>query len=168
MTLPTRLRIQRAMSAVLESITPANGYEFDLEGKVFRGRHRFGDKDPIPMISILEAPIPIDQRNASDDGAQSTGKWELTIQGFVQDDFANPTDPAHMLMAAVKKRLAEERAKANWDRPEDGIFGLGRDVIGMYIGGGVVRPPDEISAMAYFWLTVTLDISEDLADPYAN
>jgi hypothetical protein len=50
----------------------------------------------------------------------------------------------------------------------DGIFGLGNFVIGMRIGSGVVRPPDEISAKAYFWLTITLDMVEDLADPYED
>ena len=29
------------------------------------------------------------------------------VQGFVDNDSNNPTDPAHMLMADVKKRLIE-------------------------------------------------------------
>ena len=46
------------------------------------------------------------------------------------------------------------------------ILGLGRQVTKLYIGPGVVRPPDEVSAKAYFWLTITLDLAEDLEHPY--
>ena len=88
------------------------------------------------------------------------------IQGFADDDRENPTDPAHILLADVKKLLGVEKRNENWDNPEEGIFGLGGIVDTMYIGTGVVRPADEISAKAYFWLTITLGIVEDLADPY--
>jgi hypothetical protein len=37
-----------------EGITPANGYDFDMTGKVFRGRLVFGADDPDPVISIVE------------------------------------------------------------------------------------------------------------------
>lgn len=163
---PTRLRIQKAMQAALEEVNPDEGYEHDLRGRVFRGRNRFGHADPIPMVSILEAPIPLDQLTSPEDSSYHSGGWELVVQGFVEDDKQNPTDPAHRLMAEVKKRLAVERRKAAWDRPEQGIFGLGQIVTKLYMGTGVVRPPDEVSEKAYFWLTVTLDIAEDLADPY--
>ena len=76
-----------------------------------------------------------------------------------------PTDPAHLLLAEVKKVLAKERLKMDWDKPEQGILGLGRNVIALYIEPGVVRPADELSSKAYFWLTLRLDIVEDLADP---
>jgi len=88
------------------------------------------------------------------------------IQGFVRDDRENPTDPAHLLLAEVKRVLALERRKTNWDRPQNGILGLGRDIVTMYIEPGVVRPADELSSKAYFWLTLRLEITEDLADPY--
>lgn len=164
---PARLVIQKRLQDALEEINPDNGYEHDLRGRVFRGRNRFGASDPIPMVSILEAPIPLDQIAPPRDSTEAFGGWELVIQGFVADDKDNPTDPAHLLMAEVKQRLAIERRRTSWDRPEDGIFGLGQIVDKLYMGTGVVRPPDEVSEKAYFWLTVTLDIAEDLADPYS-
>jgi len=162
-----RLQVQKNLSAVLGTISVADGYSYDMpESSVFRGRAVFGDDDPIPMLSILEVPIPLDQRGSPIDSELSHGSWELMIQGWVKDDKQNPTDPAHPLLADVKKRLAIERAKANeMDNPEDGIFGLGDHVTGLRIGPGVVRPPDQLSAKAYFWLTITLDLAEDLADP---
>jgi hypothetical protein len=165
---PIRLRVLMAMTTALSEISPGEGYAHDLRGRVFRGRRVFGTTDPVPMISILEAPIPLDQLPNPADGTDQKGQWELVVQGFVDDDRLNPTDPAHLLMAEVKQRLAQEKAKANWDRPEDGIFGLGRDVTDMYIGAGVVRPPDELSEKAFFWLQVTLAIVEDMADPYED
>jgi hypothetical protein len=171
---PLRLEVQRRLSGILRDISPGNGYVTDLSAAVdsaancvFRGRLIYGENDPLPMLSLLEVPIPIDQLPPPVDAAQSSGLWEMMIQGFAVDDRANPTDPAHVLMADVKKRLALEKKKTDWNKPEQGILGLGRYVTGMYIGPGVVRPPDEISAKAYFWLTITLDLAEDLDDPYA-
>lgn len=163
---PVRLEIQKRLSAALEEIAVAEGYDNDLADRVFRGRLTFGEGDPIPMLSILEPPIPMDQLPPPETATMQSGPWELVIQGFSVDDRDNPTDPAHYLLADVKKRLALEKAKGNWDRPEDGILGLGNTVTNLYIGVGVVRPPDEISAVAYFWLTITLDIAENFAEPY--
>src|ERR1044072_8057709 len=165
---PVRLRILKAMTEALKEISIANGYATDIEEQVFRGRVIFGENDPEQLLSILEVPIPLDQTPPPVDSEFSSGGWELMVQGFVLDDVDNPTDPAHVLMADVKKRLAKEKRKALAMEPENCIFGLGNFVTGLRIGSGVVRPPDEISAKAYFWLTVTLDTVEDLTDPYAD
>ncbi len=167
-TEPVRLRILKAMTECLKEISVANGYATDLNGQVFRGRVIFGDNDPLPMACILEVPIPLDQTPPPRDSEFSSGGWELMIQGFCQDDPENPTDPAHYFMADVKKRLVKEKRKALAMEKEEGIFGYGNFVTDMRIGSGVVRPPDEISATAYFWLTLTLDMVEDLSDPYED
>lgn len=163
---PIRLEIQKRMSALLGSISTDNGYKTDLNGQVYRGRMFFGDETPLPSLSILEPPIPMDQLPPPSTSPSQSGPWELIIQGFIKDDRENPTDPAHVLMADVKRCLAAERQKANWDRPEEGIFGLGRHVLNLYIGTGVVRPPDDVSAVAYFWVSIMLDLSENIAEPY--
>lgn len=147
---------------------PVNDDPADMRLAVFRGRTIFGDNDPETMLSLLEVPIPLDQAPAPGDSEFSNGVWELMLQGFTPDDHENPTDPAHYFMADVKKVLAQEKKKAYADEPEDGIFGLGNFITGLRIGAGVVRPPDEISAKAYFWLTVELDLVEDLSDPYED
>jgi hypothetical protein len=164
---PLRLEIHKRLSEALKEITVANGYVTEVGPNVFRGRNIFGASDPLPLLSILEVPIPLDQREPPPDSPDSSGRWELMVQGWVEDDKENPTDPAHVLMADVKRRLAIERKKASYHGPDsNGIFGLGRNVLRLYIGGGVVRPPDEISVKAYFWLTITLDLVEDLEEPY--
>ena len=148
---------------MLETITPANGYGHDLSGKVFRGRDIFGYTDPLPMLSILEQIEEEEQRPTPAAGATAAGNWTLNIQGFVADDRDNPTDPAHHLMAEVKQRLIEERIR---DHQRD-IFGMGKVVTELRLSHGVVRPADEISDKAYFWLRMTLGVVENLNQPYA-
>jgi hypothetical protein len=158
---PYRLRVLRLLTEALQEITPANGYVSDVSKSVFRGRSAYGDTDPLPMLSILEVPIPLEQFRSPVDSSQAGGPWDLIIQGFVDDDRYNPTDPAHILLADVKQRLAKERTRLN----DDGAFGL-RTITRINIGQGIVRPPDEISAKAYFWLGVAVVVVEDLLKPY--
>ncbi len=165
---PVRLVVHKNLTALLETIsyTDFDGDVIEMAGRVYRGRGVFGDETPVPAISILESPIPEDSVASPTAGSSAMHDWELVVQGFVRDDRKNPTDPAHILLAQVKQTLALERQKANWDKPEDGILGLGRTVDDMYIGAGVVRPADELSSKAYFWLVLKLKMIEDLTDPY--
>lgn len=160
---PFRLRVLKALSAALEEINPDNGYSFDMRGNVFRGRDMFGDSDPVPMISVLEAIDEKAQIPSPEGGAHSTGPWELLVQGFLDDDLVHPTDPAHLLMAEVKKRLVQERVRER----QRNILGMGGKVTELRFSSGVVRPPDEDSAKAYFWLRLTLVLVENLLDPYS-
>lgn len=167
---PFRLRVLQNLTAALQEITPANGYEHDLSSSVFRGRDYYGDDDPVPMISILEAADEIGQAPTPNGGTTQAVFWALTVQGFVQDDKENPTDPAQRLMAEVRKRLVQERIKAQYktpNTPKYDILGLSGRVVDITISPGIVRPPDAISALAYFWLHVNLKIVEDLLDPYS-
>jgi hypothetical protein len=173
LTKPLRLEIMSRLCETLREITPTNGYVMDFSGaegskdnRVFRGRAIYGDSDPIPMISVMESPIPLDQLPAPPDSGYSSGGWELMIQGFVDDDKANPTDPAHVALEDVKKRIAIESKKVSAMHEEQGPFGLLSSVIKIGIGTGVVRPPDEVSAKAYFWLLIVLELVEDITDPY--
>lgn len=170
---PLRLEVMIRLCEMVREITPGNGYISDLSGaegtkanRVFRGRTIYGDSDPLPMISILESPIPLDQLPAPPASGYSSGGWELMIQGFVEDDKDNPTDKAHVIMADVKRRLAIESKKVSAMRDDEGPFGLLRQVTNIGIGTGVVRPPDEVSAKAYFWLLIVLDLVEDITEPY--
>lgn len=157
-----RLRILKALTEALEEIDGTNGYTYNLVGKVFRGRDTFGNSDPIPMLSILEAIEEKAQVPAPQSGSVSTGPWELLIQGFVEDDIIHPSDPAHNLMAEVKRRLIQERVRER----QYNILGMGGKITELRISHGVVRPPDEVSAKAYFWLRLTLVVVENLQDPY--
>ena len=178
-TRPLRLELQHRLTELLEGMDTSDGYVIDLGSqgepahdgdmtdRVFRGRAVYGTSDPLPMLSILEVPIPLEQNALEANPALTEGDWELMIQGFVRDDKDNPTDPAHILMADVKQCLALECERGR-DRFADppGILGLQAAIESIAIAPGVVRPPDEVSAKAYFWLTITVKLNEDLTKPY--
>lgn len=151
---PIRLQVLKAMVSALEGTV----YKREpIGGVVFRGRTHYGESDPVPMLSILEPPIPLEMvRKQAQDNTAQTGDWELLVQGWAEEDPINPTDPAYYLLHSVKKVLMAEKRR---NRGRD-IFGMGDVVIGLDVGHGAVRPPDEISTRAYFWLLVTLRVVE--------
>lgn len=170
-----RLRVLKKLTDTVKTVTPANGYTHNLadyadEGgtlrpRVFRGRTLFGPSDPLPLVSILEHPRPLEQEESPRDfDTISRGPWELIVQGFVQDDPEHPTDPAHILVAEVIKAIVLQRKRNDH-------LGFGNYmpcVTAIHIGQPLVRPGDDVISMsAFFYLPVTLDLSEDLADPFA-
>lgn len=165
MTDSVRLGVQKQLSAFISAeVTPANGYAFDLTGAVFRGRIAYGSDDPVPMVSILEGMMPDANPITAGFGEEDqTDKWSLLIQGWVEDDDVNPTDPAHQLMASVKQALGKLRKLSNNMSLIGTPFG---NVAELVIGPGVVRPPDQLSAKAYFWQRITLTMIEQVDSPF--
>ena len=154
---PVRLKVKKAISSALETID-----DNAFVGRVFRGRATFGEGDPVPMISILEPPLPLETIRSSPENPNQSGKWELLIQGWPKDDKNNPTDEADILLAKVKAKLTEQKRR---DRSMN-ILGLGGTVTNLTIGHGASRPSDEVSYRTYFWLVITLTIVEDMSNPF--
>lgn len=174
---PQKLVILKAVVDGLKTITPANGYVSDLSdfdpgdgvstSRVYRGRAFFGDGDPVPMVSVLEAgfddEVVIDQ---TEEKPTSEYWWPLIVQGWVLDDKDNPTDPVYPLLADVRKLFAGEmkRRGQEWSS----IFGMDSKLVtGISFSGGRVRPANEISAYAGFHLIVELRITDKADQPYA-
>jgi hypothetical protein len=163
---PFRLRILDNLTAALRAVNPTAGYHHDLAEAVFRGRSMYGEGDPVPMVSILESPNNDDSLLPSSGGASSVVRWNLLVQGFVDDDRHHPSDPAHFLMADVKRALQAERKRGGGPRPPD-ILSMGPRITELLISPGVVRPADEhVSDKANFWLPVTIVFAENMDDPY--
>lgn len=182
---PFRLRVLKALTDALKEITPANGYEFDMSDaivtedgqtgtipRVTRGKVIFGDNDPLPNIVILEQPQPLDQQPTQTNNPVATGPWDLLIQGFVTNDVHNPLDPAHRLMGEVKAILAKEKLRTSPINNSPDYLGLGdrksNVIVGFSIGPGSVRPADGVTNdTAYFYLTLSLMVTENAVKPYA-
>ncbi len=159
-----KLKVLKALTSALEEITVANGYQHDLAGRVHRGRLLFTQEDGLPHLAINEPPQMPDGIVAPDGSPSHFTKHPLLIQGFVEDDRQNPTDPAYLLLADVQKRLAIERTRG---RGYD-ILGFGDRIHALRIGQAVVRPPDAVvSDNSFFWLPVTLEYAEELQNPFA-
>lgn len=177
--LPFKLRVLHALTDCLKTITPANGYQFDLSDfdpgdgvmtpRVYRGRMYFGDSDPLPLVSILEGVSPADEAAEPPVNAVvGEYQWPLLIQGFVEDDKANPTDPAYVLLADVRRRVVQEKKRKTVDGRSRNILGFDENrLIDLSVGAGVVRPADDVSAKAWFWLSLTLTILDNADNPYA-
>lgn len=162
-----RLALLKNLTAHLETeVSVANGYLHDLAGVVFRGRSNFGADDPLPCVNIIESLNPDrDMREAGDKMTQAD-RWVLLVQGWGADDRINPTDPAHLLMGDVKKALARLAALDRQGDPVHPNYLFGGLAAGLQIEPGTVRAPDEVSGLAYFYVRITVDLAEDLADPF--
>lgn len=160
MTDTFRLSVLKALVDGVVALVP------EIDGRLFRGRSTYGVNDLLPMGSILEDPR--EQQVASDDAASKghTVPWRLLVQGFVDDDAANPTDPAYLLAGEFLQALAAVRDGA---RNSGGVLDPDRKtnvVEKIIIGAPIVRPADEFSEKAYFWIPLTLSLYEDPANPF--
>lgn len=164
---PFRLRVQKALVAALEQVSGEGLGSVDFTGRVYRGRDIFGNSDAVPMISILESIVERDNLSPPPAGSSTRTVWELLVQGWTKDDEDHPTDPAQHLLARVKKRLTEVRREHDDGQGNYNILGMGPRIDDLRFSTGVVRPADDISAKAYFWLKLEVHMVENLLDPYA-
>lgn len=161
---PLQVTILRAMKEAFETnIVEGNEFHSTLGPNCFIGRSRFSDRDPLPMLSILEVPLPPEERRASrQTGSSVSGKWELFIQGFIEDDGDRDTGfetrKAYCMRDDVLCVLEKERKKLTGHTRSEYIFGIKR-IHDMHFDRGVVRPDDERSATSYFWVPLTIDIA---------
>lgn len=173
MKVPFRLEVLKRLTAALEEITPANGFQHDLTGKVWRGRNKVSANAPYPLITILEDGQQPDLSTGPerfDPSPVRSQSWSLLIKGDVADDKQHPTDLAHYLMADVKKRLMQVARERTGNAAIGGscnILQMHGLVSKLHISPGIVRPSEEnISPSSFFWLVVTLEIVEDMEEPF--
>jgi hypothetical protein len=164
--------LKRLTTFLINEITVANGYKHDLdETRVRRGKMVFTATEPLPMVSINESPnpdrFPTRAGEHAGNGVQKD-KWTLLVQGWVEDDVDNPTDPAYELMADVKKALAKLVAcdGRTGDPIDPTNFNLGGVIAGLEYEPGTARAPEQASDKAFFWMRVILSFVEDKNDPY--
>lgn len=170
---PKRLLLKKKLTEWLEGITPANGYQHDLSStdgvtKVFRGRDKFGESDPLPALAIIEPLNPDRDIDDAGTGRVVSEQLVLMIQGWAAPDVSeiHPTDAADRLLADAKKRIGEligndlpERELQPWHN----LYGMAADV---RVEPGTVRPPDQFSSLAYCYFRVAFGFVEKIDDPY--
>lgn len=171
MTDTRQLRILKGLTAHLEGVTPINGYDFDLTGRVYRGKARFGAEEPVPFVSILESMRP-DPRpmEAGNERLNREERWELLIQGWLKENREYPTDDLYLLKGAVEKRLSEIVAVDGQGNPVSPrhVYRLGGLIAGLRIGPGVVRAATpQVGGTEAFYLPILVIYVINLADPYA-
>ncbi len=161
-----RLLLIKALCDYLKGeVTVAKGYNFDLT-EVRRGKRNFGNELRLPAVAVLENFNP--DRGPETIGAD-IGQMHKYDQVYLLNGWADDTDlavgaeegdAAHLLMGDVKKALG----KLKQPRMRYGYFdGLAST---LNIEPGVVRPPDEQSSKAYFWMRIRMEVVEKVGDPY--
>lgn len=163
-----KLQVLKALTAHLEGITRANGYQHDLNGKVFRGRAVLGANEQVPMLNILETPSPLDGLFADEQKTLRRDTLVLLVQGWAEDDARNPTDPVYPLLADVQRRLSDiVSLDEGSNRPRwPGVYMLKGLISDMDIGQDAVRPAQEgVSAKAFFYMPIRVTLPVNLIDP---
>ena len=179
-----KLAIMKALTVHLQGITPAwvdfplpDGWDpvvcpHDLSGSVYRGRLTFGDEIEAPFLALLEAPRQLDPNGAGSGDLLSKEDWTLLIQGFVDNDEMNPTDPAYDLLAWVQMRLAQITTEAtNGKRggKYPNVWRLGNLQIDIRYQIPIVRPgKDDVSGTAYFYMPISVGNVTDLTMPFVQ
>ena len=164
---PKRLMVLQQLKTLLATIKPDNGYYVDLQGRVTIGINEFGDETPVPMVSILESPNPDYGDFGGEGSSYRKDEWTLLIQGWINNDYINPTVPAYYLAADVEKCLAQTHALDRSGRPiNDFWYNLCRMVNSVRVAPSVVRPPEGGSNKAWFYLPLRINLTVDTVDPY--
>ena len=169
-----RLQLKIKLTEWLEGITPDNGFQHDLSPgvggvvKVFRGRDKFGDADPLPAAAIIEPLNPDRDINDAGEGREVHEELILMIQGWAAQDASeiHPTDGADRLLGDLKKRIGQLMGNdlpPNEAEAHHNLFGLATSV---RVEPGTVRPPDQFSSLAYCYFRVAFGFVERMDDPY--
>lgn len=160
-----RLLLQKAVCAyLLTEITVANGYNYTLAA-AYRNRNKFGEEMKLPSVALLENFNP--DRLPDIIGGMAlpkhTYEQQYLLNGWVADDATGdePGDGAHRLLGDVKKALGKLITR---EAEREGYFG--KLAIKLRLEPGVVRPPDENSSKAFFWMRISLELVEKVGDPY--
>lgn len=156
------LLLKSLCNYLLTEITTAKGYNFDLAA-AYRGKKNFGKEVKLPAIVVLENFNP-DRLPETIGGVVGTKhKYDqiYLINGWAEGgDVEQEEDSAHLLMGDVKQALGKLLVPRNQSGFFDGLANT------LSIEPGVVRPPDEQSEKAYFWMRIRLEVVEKVGDPY--
>lgn len=162
-----RLTVLKSLTTLLETITVANGYQHTLTGAVFRGRLKYDDNAPLPMLSIIEYPqVEYTAKFVGSGQKKYKHGWDLMIQGWAEGTGQHPTDKAHLLLADVQKALAAIGNDGGAQAP-GASFMLGGLISQIEMTPGLVRPADENSSVPCFYLRVKVEVAENPSDPYS-
>lgn len=171
---PKRLHILKRLTALIETVSIANGYSYNLAGRVFRGKTVLGEEIDVPCITILEAPRPGFNQFGGEQEVTAT-KWQLLLQGFAKDDPKHPSDPLYYFADEIANVLSSVVLMKNdgSGRPYSAAwYMLGRDDEGQTLvesfefGPSVVRPPDGTpTTKVCFYMPVTIGITGEVGRP---
>lgn len=142
--------IALAISARVQQISIASGYQSDIGLKTLRGRRRL-DPSQIPCAVIIERDDQVEQ--------QSLGKAKITtrfiIEGHAKCDPDNPNDTGHTLIADIKRAV--------FTNPRL-IYGSNKAIALSYKGRSIAPREDGIDVVSAA-VEVAVSFVEDISNP---
>lgn len=163
---PLRLQIIRALHALLEGVSEAEGDAFTLAGKVYRNRSLLGadvnEQPNLPAVSIIEAPRSDIGSYAGAGKEMRVDSWSLLVQGIAADSRrGDKSDDVYYLCQDVEKRLARIGAT----KPGNGSplypehYMLGGIIASVEIVPPIIRPPENgVANNAFFYIVIRISV----------
>jgi len=163
---PKRLVVLRALQALLEGVSEANGDAYTLAGKVYRNRTLLGadvnEGLALPAVTILEAPRAGINAFAGNEREARKDQWTILVQGMTADSRRsdNGSDDIYYLTQDVERRLhrmlAEKRGRPLY--PEHHM--LGGKITSAEIVAPIIRPPEAgVANNAFFYIALYLGVA---------
>lgn len=159
-----KLNAMIAICDHLKAVTVANGYVYDVEGRVYRGRSVIDNETALPCIVVNESPQEPTENHTGFQNSAKTEEFEVWVQGFttITDD-DNPTDDAYEFAHDVEKHLARTielmgDGSGREKYPNEYLFG--RKVNSVKMLSTQVRPSEEgVSNEAFFYIPLRVKLS---------
>ena len=146
--------IGTSLSALLGTITVANGYNTDIGLRVYRGRLAI-DESRIPCVILAE--LDDANKDAVSQGTLIAVGQRYTIEAHVTCDPNNPNDAAHDVIADIKKALFQKMIRTG--------SAFSPEIKHLNYIGKTIGPRPDGSAFVSGSITVVADFVEDLKNP---
>lgn len=166
------IKIIAKLKSLIESITIAQGVEFNMSGKVHVNALSFSEDDNLdaiqtPFVSILQnAREPFKTKDSVDQGQGSMVVFPLTIEAVMTNLTPDDWKEAEIFKAEVKRLIREAvvTKDANGNR---NLLGLGKSITEVKISLGSVLPSEEHSAYQKVRVPIEISFHEDMLNPFS-
>jgi hypothetical protein len=164
-----KLRIMQALTTLIEGCNPENVnartgavFDYDLRGKVFRGKMDFGQETALRFVTMIEPPMQGDGPGANFFDQDRNDPWRLLVHGFTKNSTPHTTDDAYNFSEDVRLRIGRALAMKGPSPMFQDDYLLGRTASALVVHQTVVRGPvQNVSATAFFYLPLSISLHEN-------
>ncbi|MFZ6767765.1 hypothetical protein ACO0LM_11845 [Undibacterium sp. Di26W] len=139
----------------IRGILTTNGFETNIGENVYRGRiHPDGMKLPFTVIGEADD----NPTGSTSRGTETRISQRYILEATLNCDRDNPNDAAHQAIGDLKKAIFKDVAKT-------ALQTLGGLAISVAYSGRMISPRPDGTAMVTASITITVDYTENLAEP---